>query len=463
MPRLCLFTGSFNPPGLHHRAAAAELARRFDAVHVIPCGYRPDKPNHDAIPTVLRAALCDLGFAGLERVEVDLFDLEQAAFTTNVDLDRRFAPQGETWHTVWADKIEGGARGESEVQTKWHDGPQAWKELRFAVLKMPDMTIDPADLPPKHVVVPMPRSGSSREIRLMFFSGGSAEDQLEPRVRDYIQRYSLYTLGPPRTKAALDLAGKKLKIIADSWNSSALQMQARLAHLRDDVRPDAVLVLGGDGTMLRAIRENWGLRVPFIGLNFGHYGFLMNEPKELMGNGDRVTEKLLVRRLPMLNVVMTRRDGTKVEELCFNDAWVERSTGQTAWLKLSLNGEVRLEKIVADGILVSTAAGSTAYALSMGASPLLADASAWLVVGSNVMRPLGWKSALLPMDAEIKVENLAPDRRPLNGFIFNNRYEDVIAMEARMSRVACVELAFSEKHDMARKISDLQFGTVKSI
>lgn len=462
MPRICLFTGSFNPPGLHHRAAAIELAKLFDAVHVIPCGYRPDKPNHDAIPPVLRAALADLGFAGLDRVRVDHFDLEQAAFTTNADLDCRFECQGETWHTVWADKLEGGRDGESEVQRHWKDGPRVWETLRFAVLQTPDMDLDPADLPPKHQVVRVPRSGSSREIRFMLFSGQTAADQLEPRVLDYIQRYSLFTLGPPRTTAALDLAGKKLKIVADTWNADALRRQESLSHLRDDEHPDAILVLGGDGTMLRAIRENWALRVPFIGLNFGHLGFLMNESDEVAPDS-RTAGKLLVRRLPMLNIVMTRRDGSKVEELCFNDAWVERSTGQTAWLRLSLNGEVRLEKVVCDGMLVSTAAGSTAYALSMGASPLLADTPAWLVVGSNVMRPLGWKSALLPMDAVVKIENAAPERRPLNGFIFNNRYDDVLAMEARVSRVASVELAFSEKHDMARKISDLQFGSIKAI
>jgi len=463
MARLCLFTGSFNPPGLHHRAAAMELAKTFEAVQVIPCGYRPDKPNHDAIPTVLRAALTDLGFSRLDRVTVDHFDLERDVATTNVDLDRRFSSQGELWHAVWADKLEGGRKGQSEVQTQWHDGPRAWQTLRFAVLKTPDMALDRADLPPRHQVVIVPRSGSSREIRFVLFSGQSAQEQLDPRVREFIHRYSLYTLGPPRTKASLDLAGKKLKIVADTWNAAALERQNRLRAIRDDDNPDAVLVLGGDGTMLRAIRENWALRVPFIGLNYGHLGFLMNESAELFGTDDRLVEKLLVRRLPMLHVTITKRDGSKVEELCFNDAWVERSTGQTAWLTLSLNGEVRLEKVVCDGILVSTAAGSTAYALSMGAPPLLADTPAWLVVGSNVMRPLGWKTAMLPMDAEVKVVNAAPDRRLLNGFVFNNKYEDVLAMEARVSRVASVELAFSEKHDMARKISDLQFGTVKAL
>lgn len=461
MPRICLLSGGFNPPGLHHRDAAEELARQFSAVYVIPRGDIQDRPDPDAIPTVLRAALCDLAFAGLERVTVDLFDLEQGVISSPWDWQRRYASLGEVWHAVGVDQIRGGGKGESDIHLHWPHGAQAWRELRFVVLKPPQEVLNPADLPPQHSILAVPRDGSSRDLRLRLFAGENVKHLLPGRVQEFIQRYSLYTAGPPRTTASLDLQGKKLRLIVDPGNLAARQVQQRLAHLCDDDHPEALLVLGGDGTMLRAIREHWQLRLPFIGLNFGHYGFLMNEPAELLGNGD-LREKLIVRRLPMLHVGMKRVDGSTVEEFCFNDAWVERSTGQTAWLRLSINDEVRLEKIVADGVLVSTAAGSTAYALSMGASPLLADTPAWLVVGSNVMRPLGWKSALLPMDARVLIENLEPQRRPLRGFIYNNRYDDVLAMEARISRIAAVELAFSHQHDMARKISDLQFGMVKT-
>ncbi len=463
--RICLFTGSFNPPGTHHRKAAEALAGRFDAVHVVPAGNRPDRANPDAVPPPIRAALADIGFARLPRVAVELFDLEHDKFTTDLDLQARFAGAGdaEVWHAVWADRLDGAAEGTSNVQTRWPNGREAWRELRFVVLRPLGQTVDPADLPPRHEILDVPEGGSSRDLRTSLLLGVPVHDALPPRVAAFIDRYSLYTGGPPRTKAALDLTGKKLKIVADAWNPKALEWQDRLAACRDDDDPDAVLALGGDGTMLRVIHENWRLRVPFLGLNTGHLGFLMNEGKELVGPGGVFNGHLLVRRLPMLHLTMTRRDGSKAEELSFNDAWVERATGQTAWVKLSLNGEVRLEKVVCDGVLVSTAAGSTAYAQSMGAQPLLADTAAWLVVGSNVMRPLGWKSALLPMDAEILVENAAPERRPLNGFVFTTRYDDVLAMAARVSRVASVELAFNAAHDMAQKISDLQFGTAKPI
>ena len=75
---------------------------------------------------------------------------------------------------------------------------------------------------------------------------------------------------------------------------------------------------------------------------------------------------------------------------------MERATGQTAWLQVKVGHQVRLPKLVCDGLLLATPAGSTAYARSMGATPLLAETPAWLLVGSNVMQPANWKSACQP-------------------------------------------------------------------
>src|SRR4051794_10915037 len=115
--RICLFTGSFNPPGLHHEAAARALAAAFDEVRVIPCGFRPDKPSNNVIPTVLRAALADLAFRNMDRVTVEHFDMERENFTSTVDLEKMFAPLGEVWHTVWANKLKDGKTGRSLIQT----------------------------------------------------------------------------------------------------------------------------------------------------------------------------------------------------------------------------------------------------------------------------------------------------------------------------------------------------------
>jgi NAD kinase len=125
-------------------------------------------------------------------------------------------------------------------------------------------------------------------------------------------------------------------------------------------------------------------------------------------------------------------------------------------LKVDVDERTRLSKLVCDGALVATAAGSTAYAHSMGATPLLADTPAWLVVGSNVMQST-FKSALLSYYSQVEITSLDTEKRPLNGMMSGITYRNVKAMRARISRIAAVELSFNPTHDMAEKIAQRQF------
>lgn len=460
--RLCVFSGSFNPPGRHHAEIASTLTKHFDEVRIVTCGFRPDKPSNNALMPQLRAVLIDLNFQQIPGVVVDHFDLENACFTFADDLERRFSTSDcEVWHAVSADFVRGGARRESLIQRTWVHGQQIWNELRFAVYRTPEMPLDPADLPPLSQVFETPRFGSSLEIRRRLYEGEDCQDLLRARVQAYIDRYGLFKLSAPQHEGTIRTSGARVLIVADERSEEARRYKDRLAELSTDSDPDIVLVIGGDGTMLEAIHRHWHLRRPMVGINAGHLGFLMNEAESLLVGMRTLCPELVVRRLPMLHVEFERSGEKPIEALSFNDAWIERSSGQTAWLRVSVNDQVKLDKAVCDGVLVSTAAGSTAYAMSMGASPLLADTPAWLIVGSNVMRPVGWKSALLPLDASVRIDGLNTEKRPLNGFVFGQVVPGVSSMTARISRVATLELAFSPAHDMARKISDLQFGVAK--
>ncbi len=105
---LAIFGGSFNPPGVHHREVAALLAPHFDEIRVVPCGPRRDKPIVNDVDPVYRAAMCDMTFTGLSKVQVDLFDLEAATFTRTHELEDRFRGGGTLWHIVGADLVTGG-------------------------------------------------------------------------------------------------------------------------------------------------------------------------------------------------------------------------------------------------------------------------------------------------------------------------------------------------------------------
>jgi NAD+ kinase len=460
--RVALFGGSFNPPGLHHRLIAERLSVSFDEVRVIPCGHRPDKTATGEVPPVFRAALTDLTFGGLPGVEVDLFDLENESFTRNHQLETLFADLGELWHVIGADLAEAGADGLSPIQRSWERGDWLWEKARFAILTRPGHKLDPKRLPPRHELIHVDFPGSSTEIRERLGRAQPVSSLLTQRAACYIARYGLYRSLAPAESARGSLAGQPFHLLVDADNPRAAERARSLPAGCPLEEAQFFATVGGDGAMLRAIREHWRERLPFFGLNAGHMGFLMNAPEEVL---DRPfpPDDVIFRRLPMLFVECHHEDGRVTTTHGFNDAWLERATSQSAWLEIRVNGVTRIPKLVSDGALTATAAGSTAYARSMGAAPLLADTPAWIVVGSNVMEPSAWRSALLSTDSAVELNSLDPARRPVEGFVDGQSQGRLLGMKVRISKAASAELAFCASHDMAEKIARIQFHRFPSI
>lgn len=456
--RMALFGGSFNPPGLHHLRLAEVLAREFDEVRVVPCGPRPDKPEVNSVPSVFRAALCDLTFGDLrsKAVVVDLFDLEQDTFTRNFALEERYKGEAEVWHVVGADWIEGGAQKRSAIHTGWAKGPELWERSRFAILTRAGHTIDEADLPPNHVLIPVEIPGSSTQIRDCLLHRREVAHLLTKKAHRYINRYGLYRGTNPATWSRGSLEDLKCILQTDPRNGKSVSWQDRFHPHVSEESPDFILTLGGDGAMLRSIREHWRKRLPFFGVNAGHVGFLMNAPEQVFEQ-PFPPSGVIFRQLPQIYIELETTAGETIEAYAFNDAWVERSTSQSAWLEVKVNDIPRLPKLVSDGALVSTAAGSTAYARAMGASPLLADTPAWLLVGSNVLEPAHWKSALLSNDTTVEITNLDCENRPTIAYVDGVAHGEVRNFRARQSRAASAELVFLANRDMAEKIAGIQF------
>lgn len=456
--RIAIFGGSFNPPGNHHAAIAVRLAQDFDEVRVIPCGPRPDKPVTDSVPSVYRATLADIVFGGLPKVTVDLSDFEQETFTRNHELQRRFEAEGELWHVVGADLVTGGAKGESLIQRTWAQGLELWEQANFAVLKRPGYTMSGDDLPPHARVIEHLVEGSSTEIREHLSHGKCVRDLVPPRAEAYLARYGLYRAPVPGNWARGTLEDAKFFLQADVDNPRVRDLSKLLDG--GDVaagEADFINVIGGDGAMLRSIREHWRKRLPFFGVNAGHLGFLLNGLEQVTANSFPPSD-VIFRQMPMLFLEFEDEEGRRHPAHGFNDSWLERATSQSAWLEITVNNVRRIPKLVCDGALVATAAGSTAYARSMGAAPLLADTPAWLLVGSNVLQPAHWRSALLSPDTTVEIRNIDPKHRPVQAYVDGLSMGRVVALHARMSRAAAAELVFCASHDMAEKIAAIQFG-----
>jgi NAD+ kinase len=449
---IAVYGASFNPPGIHHREVVERLAERFDRVIVVPCGPRPDKPQTNDIDPIHRAAMVDLNFHDLAKVRVDLFDLEAGAFTRTLELDRKFRPEGRVWHVVGDDLVRGGARQESMIHRCWQHGHDLWHEAGFAVYRRPGAELDPADLPPRSRTFDIEHPGSSPKARHRIYLREPVDDLILPRVSRYIHRHKLYRGMDPGRRSLLQFDGLRCQVVSDEHNASARKVAESLAPFVHD-EPELIVVVGGDGTMLRAIREHWRRRLPFFGINTGHLGFLLNgaEPPEF------AREELNLYMMPMLLVEVVTLDGETSSSLAFNDAWVERATGQTAWLGLSVDGLPRISRIVADGLLVATAAGSTSYARAMGGSPMPLNTPALLMVGSNVLSPSAWKPAVLPLGTTVGITTLDARKRPLHGYIDGVSQGKVESMTIRVSRIAAIELAFLQAHDPVKKLHEIQF------
>lgn len=461
-PRLAVYGGSFNPPGIHHRRLVERLVGLFDRIVIRPCGLRRDKLTNNGVEPFHRATLTDLAFAGLSGVEVDHRDLEQDVFTPTWQLQEQYADQGDVWHVVGSDLIVGGAQGQAQIQ-HWQRGDEVWRSLHFIVIERDGFPIESDDLPPHHQVIRPKFTGSSTDIRSRLFRFEPVASVVTPTVDAYIRRYGLYQGALPRSTPAITFGTPRISFVVDERNARAVTEADHLATITsvDDRHPDLIVVLGGDGTMLRAIRQHWRRRVPFLGLNYGTVGFLLNDlPRGLTPS--MLGQPWLIRHAPLLYVETTDEDGQVHHDLGFNDAYVDAEAGSAAWIEVSVDDRVVIPRLVGDGALVATAAGSSAYARAMGATPIAIGTPSLVLAGSNVFLPAGWHHAQLDINSAIRLRNVDPTpghgKRPLLGFIDGLPQGRVAEMTVRTSRVASVELAFQPDHDPRQKLTRLQFA-----
>ncbi|MFM8273593.1 MAG: nicotinate-nucleotide--dimethylbenzimidazole phosphoribosyltransferase, partial [Gemmata sp.] len=447
--RVAVFTGSFDPPTTYHRRVAQLLRDRgFEEVIVRPAGPRCHTPETEHAKPIHRAVMADLAFRDMPGVSVDLSDLDDAVFTPHFSFDDLFADRGEVWHVIPAEFVAGGRDGASAIHHKWELGEDAWKNCRFIVLHGPDAPPDPRDLPPVHQLVAADGHVATEDIRLRVFQGGRPKPDVTDDVAEYIRRYRLFTgLTVPR-ETRVRLEGVRLKIVTADKSEKALRLAEPFRKL-EAPEPTHILVLGGDGTMLQAIRDHWRLRLPFLGLNAGTLGFLMNEhlAPELVG------AEMVTYRMPMIRVDAELPDGKRVQSLAFADAWVERDSGQAAWLKIDVDGHTQVPRVVGDGLLVATPAGSSAYARAMGATSVPLTAPVFTLAGSNVFRPRFWKPVALPETSHVSLTSLDFNgKRPIRGFIDGQPIGPVKAMHVRVSAVAMVELGFTPEFDLSTRL-----------
>lgn len=217
------------------------------------------------------------------------------------------------------------------------------------------------------------------------------------------------------------------------------------AHLDlESLDPSLCLVVGGDGWML-SVMYRLGSGYTYLGLNAGTLGFLLNEAHDpAVVAAELRAEAWQSHAFPRLQMLAVNTHGDEIESLAVNDLYLERSTGQTAHLRLTLDSVVVVERLVCDGLLVATALGSTAYSFSAGGIPCHPLVAATQVTPICPHLPR-LSPMVLPLDTHIRVEAVSTDRRPVRAICDGVDRGPVVEMRIRRAKED-VKLAFLEGH-----------------
>jgi NAD+ kinase len=218
---------------------------------------------------------------------------------------------------------------------------------------------------------------------------------------------------------------------------------------------DVIVALGGDGLMLQTLHQFIDAHIPIYGMNRGSVGFLMNEYRE-----DDLPERLSRVRVNMiypLRMRATLADGTQGKALAINEVSLFRRTHQAARLRLTVDGKVRLDELICDGVLVATPAGSTAYNLSVHGPILPINASLLALTPISPFRPRRWRGALLPSSARVTVEVLEPEKRPISAVADHTEFPNVVKVEIAEERGIGLRLLFDPGHELDERVLREQF------
>jgi NAD+ kinase len=241
---------------------------------------------------------------------------------------------------------------------------------------------------------------------------------------------------------------------ADGAREAADALTRRYGNAAPDTA-DVIVALGGDGFMLETLHKGLPRATPIFGMNRGSIGFLLNKYRE-----DDLLERLDTAMpvvLHPLRMKTTRVDGTATDALAINEVSLLRQTRQTAKLRLSINGVVRLDELVCDGLLLATPAGSTAYNLSVHGPIIPLGAGILALTPISAFRPRRWRGALLPHDAVVGIDILEPDKRPVSAVADYTEVREVGSVEIREDRSVALTLLFDPDQHLEERMLKEQF------
>ena len=218
---------------------------------------------------------------------------------------------------------------------------------------------------------------------------------------------------------------------------------------------DVIVALGGDGIMLQGLHAFMSTGKPIYGMNRGSVGFLMNEYRP-----DGLLERIAAAKVETIRPLLmsaTTEQGETISARAINEVSMLRQSFQAAKLRITIDGQVRLDELICDGLLLATPAGSTAYNLSAHGPILPINAPLLALTPISPFRPRRWRGALLPDRSDVTITVMEPRKRPVNAAADHVEFKSVCEVAIREDREAASLIMFDRDHSWDERILAEQF------
>ena len=215
-------------------------------------------------------------------------------------------------------------------------------------------------------------------------------------------------------------------------------------------KSNIIVVLGGDGFMLHTLKRLYRLKKPFYGINSGNYGFLMNKfsSENFVKN---LNTSNSVKIYPLQMTVVNKNNQSK-KSIAINEISILRQSKQASSISVTSNKKNIIKKLISDGVLVSTPAGSTAYNLSAHGPILNLDSRKLAITPISPFRPRRWKGIIVSDKSKILIKNLDVNKRPINAVADNFEVRNAKIIKIQANKKISFELLYNKNNSLHKKI-----------
>jgi NAD+ kinase len=242
------------------------------------------------------------------------------------------------------------------------------------------------------------------------------------------------------------------QIISDKNKKSSKIKSLLIKKLNQDKfkKKNLIIVIGGDGFMLQTLKKNKNSKKQFYGINSGNYGFLMNKfsSKNIIKN---LSKANMVSIYPLEMIVKLKNNKTR-ESIAINEVSILRQSRQATSLSIKCGKKTIIKKLVSDGVLVSTPAGSTAYNLSVHGPILSLNSKKLSIAPISPFRPRRWKGKIVNDKNKIIIKNLNPTKRPISAVADNLEVRNAKKITVKTNQKIKFNLLYDQSRSLQKKI-----------